>query len=147
MAMSMSVVDTNIRPRWPSEPFDNAGAFLHFGEVADELLLFFSPEPVPSVSDPLVESPDGGETAVLIGLGPDDEETGEVVGIHVYPLLAGPAQAHPAWRGLTEPDPDPEVVARFVTEVRELFDRYWTPAPPIAEQLAGSVAGERDGGG
>ena len=27
-------------------------------------------------------------------------------------------------------------VAEFVSEVAELFERYWTPPPPIEEQLA-----------
>jgi len=27
-------------------------------------------------------------------------------------------------------------VASFVAEVRALFERYWTPAPPIEEQIA-----------
>lgn len=146
MAVSTPSLDVVSRPHWPVEPFDPARAYLHYGAVADELVLYFTDEPVRSFSD-LIDAPEGDDTAVLVGLTADDEETNDVIGIHVYPLLAGAAEARPAWRALAEPAPPAEVVARFVAEVKELFDRFWTPAPPIEEQLARRRAEPLAGGG
>lgn len=135
MAMSTPSLDVVARPRWPVAPFDPPRAYLHDGTVADEFVLYFADQPIRSFSD-LIDAPEGDDTAVLIGVDEDDAETGEVVGVRVYPLLAGAARTHPAWRALADPNPAPEAVARFVAEVEALFARYWTPAPPIAEQLA-----------
>lgn len=132
MALTASNIDHPVWPRWPEEPFDLARSWLRYGAYGDELVLYFSPRPVPAISDG-IEAPEGGDTAILVGEGAD---AGKVVGIHVFPLLAGPAQHRPAWRRLAEPDPPAELVARFVAEVRDLFERHWAPAPPIAEQLA-----------
>jgi hypothetical protein len=79
----------------------------------------------------------------LVGLGPDGVDTGGVVGIHVYPLLAGAARHRPHWRRLAEPDPPAELVAAFGAGVRQLFERYWTPAPPMEEQLASIQRADR----
>jgi hypothetical protein len=128
----MVITDADIqhRPRWPSGAIDAARCRVLFGLPADELVVRFPDLPEVGYSDP-IDAPDGSDTAVLV-----DDDTGAVVGIHVYPLLAGAAKAHPSWRSLAEPNPSPEVVAAFVAEVADLFDRYWTPAPPWEEQLA-----------
>ncbi len=141
----MAVIRTNAspRPRWPTSPIDLARCEVRFGLPADELVLSFEPASrfVPSVSVS-IDAPERDDAGVLI-----DDENGNVVGIHVYPLLAGAARAHPWWHALTEPNPS---VHAFVAEVRDLFDRYWTPPPPIGEQFAclprsGPVEGdERD---
>jgi len=135
--MAMTATDPSAvhRPRWPDQPFDPARAYLNYDVIADDLVLYFGSEPVAAVSD-LIDAPEGDDAAVLVGLGPGDEDTGEVVGIHVYPLLAGAHRKPAHWRRLAEPDPPAELVAGFVAEVRDLFERYWSPPPPLEEQLA-----------
>ncbi|MBA3416224.1 MAG: hypothetical protein H0U10_13465 [Chloroflexia bacterium] len=135
MAVSAPMLEDIRRPRWPERPFDVARAYLHYGAVADELRLWFDPEPTGWFSD-LIDAPEGDDVAVMVGMDSEYQSTDEVVGIHVYPLLAGAARHRPHWRRLAEPGPPLEAVASFVSEVRDLFERYWTPAPPIDEQLA-----------
>lgn len=142
--MALASIPPTVRPRWPTSALDPARCWFDFDAVADELVFYFGGRPVPAVSD-LIETSDGAAPAVLLGLDPDGEETGEIVGIHVYPLLAA-AQARPAWRALAEPDPPAEFVARFVAEVKDLFERYWTPAPPIEEQPVWSRRADRGEG-
>ena len=125
------------RPRWPAQPFDPIRAYLDYDGYADEMVLYFDGAPSPAVND-AIDTPSDSDTALLVGLGPDGKDTGEVVGIHVYPLLAGAARKPAYWGRLAEPEPPAELIARFVAEVRDMFERYWTPAPPVAEQLAGA---------
>ncbi|HYO30987.1 MAG TPA: hypothetical protein VER37_10465, partial [Thermomicrobiales bacterium] len=115
--------------RWPTDAFGDRVWFDVDG-VADDLLLYVGDRPVRAASDP-IDSPTESDTAVLVGLGPDGVDTGGVVGIHVHPLLAGAARHRLHWRRLAEPHPPAELVAAFVAEVRELFERYWTPAPTM----------------
>lgn len=131
-------IQVDLRPRWPLGEIAPERYRVRFGLPADELVVRFPDSPGGGVSD-LIEAPAVDGVAVLV-----DDETNTVVGLHVYPFLASAAQVRPAWRALAAPDPASEVVARFVAEVRDLFERYWTPAPPIAEQLAGRAA-ERGG--
>jgi len=131
MALTARERDASPRPRWPDAPFDLARSRLRYGAFADELVLFFSEEPVASYVSG-IDAPEHDDAAVLVGLGPGDEDTGEVVGIHVYPLLAGAHRKPAHWRRLAEPDPPAELVAGFVAEVRDLFERYWSP-PPVAK--------------
>ena len=69
---------------------------------------------------------------------------GEVVGIHVIPLLMGAAQDRPAWSRIAWAVMAEELgretlreeLPGFIAEVAEAFERYWRPAPPIEEQFA-----------
>ncbi len=61
-----------------------------------------------------------------------------------WPASAGAARHRPHWRRLAEPDPPAELVAAFVAGVRYLFEQYWTPAPPMEEQLASTQRADRD---
>jgi hypothetical protein len=80
----------------------------------------------------------------MFGLGPDDEETGEIVGIHVIPMLLGAVPEQPQWAVLVwaamageyGTELLKERLPIFLDEVRDAFQQYWTPAPPIEEQLA-----------
>lgn len=132
------------RPRWPSAALDPASMRVRYGAYADELVVSFDDRPVASFSDP-IDAPEGSDTAILVGMDADGRSTDEVVGIHVFPLLEGPAKHRPAWRRLAEPDPPTELVARFVAEVRDLFERYWTPPPPPEERLAGQRLAQPEG--
>jgi len=124
----------DVAPRWPAK-IDPAVVDLHYEPSVDELTLYFDGRPVPAYSD-AIDAPDGDDVMIMIGMNDDETGTGEVVGIHVYPMAAGVLPTHPGWRPLTEPTPPHEAIAAFVAEVRDLFDRYWTPPPPIEEQLA-----------
>jgi hypothetical protein len=135
MALSLSPVEKDRRPRWPERRFDPARADFHYGAFADELRLWFDPEPVGWFSDP-IDTPEGSDTAVMVGVDANGRSTNEIVGIHVFLLLDGPARHRPEWRRLAEPDPPADLVAAFVAEVRALFERHWRPAPPIAEQFS-----------
>ena len=137
----MAVTDTEIQhhPRWPSSAIDAARCRVLFGLPADELVVRFPDLPEVGYSDP-IDAPDGSDTAVLV------DDTGAVVGIHVYPLLAGAARAHPSWRVLAEPNPPWAAVAAFIAEAADLFARYWTPAPPWDEQVANLRRATPEGG-
>jgi len=126
----MAVTPVASRPRWPVGEIDPDRCRVLFGLPADELVVRFPDAPGGGISSP-IEARDEDSVAILV-----DASSGEVVGIHVYPLLAGAAKHRPAWRRLAEPDPPAELVGRFVAEVRDLFERYWRPASPVAEQLA-----------
>ena len=148
MAVNVAGTDGQARPRWPVAPFDPGLAYVDYGAVADELVVYFGGRPVPSFVDP-IETPEGSAVGVLVGVDPGGEETGDVVGIHVYPLLVGAVAHHPrwarlAWAALAGWEHDGgmlrEELPGFVTEVRELFERFWTPAPPAEDRPADLAA-------
>ena len=136
MAVTNPAVDAPSRPRWPSDPFDPDRARVSYDVVADELVIHFGGVAVPAVSE-LIDAPDVDDAAVLVGLGPNGEDTGEVVGIHVYPLLVGAVQARPRWARIAWAAMAGEIgeemlraeLPDLVGEIAELFDRYWTLAP------------------
>lgn len=134
-----------VKPRWP-DVIDPGAVDLDYEPFVDELTLFFGGPPVPSYSD-LIQAPEGDDVMVMVGIDEADESTGEVVGIHVYPLAAGALVDHPEWRALAAPSPSTEAVAAFIADVADLFERYWRPAPPIEEQLArlARASGRGDG--
>ena len=155
--MALTTPGIQSRPRWPVEPIDAACVDVDYYPPADELTLYFGGRPVPALTD-TIDALEDGEVGVLVGLGPDDEDTGEVVGIHVYPLLYGAVQWRPAWARLAwaliamehGAEELREELPRFISDVRDLFDRFWTPAPPIEEQsalLTRRSAGELAAGG
>ncbi len=135
MAITSTNLLTSQRPRWPKQDFDPARAYVDYDEIADELVIYFGSEPIAAMSD-LIDAPEGDDAALLLRLDADGRSTDEVVGIHVYPLVAGAARQPAHWRRLAAPNPPAELVENFVADVRDLFERYWTPAPPIEEQFA-----------
>ena len=81
----------------------------------------------------------------MLGVGADDEETDEIVGVQVIPMLLGAVQEQPAWAILAwavmAGDFGTELLKErlpdFLTEVNVAFSRYWTPPPSLEEQMAG----------
>jgi hypothetical protein len=130
-------------PQWPSSPIDAGIAWIDYALIADEFLVYFGGRPVPAISSPL-NAPGYRGLAIMIGLGADDEETGEIVGVQVIPMLLGAVQEQPHWAVLTwaamAGDYGEELLRErlpgFLEEVEQAFRQYWTPAPPIEEQLA-----------
>ena len=141
--MAVSVTDTEKPPRWPVEPVDPSVAWVDYDVRADEFLVYFGGKPVPAVSDPL-DGPGFEDVAIMVGLGPDDEETGEIVGVQVIPMMLGAIPEQPEWAALTwavlAGDYGTELLRErlpiFIDQVAEAFRQYWKPAPPIEEQLA-----------
>ena len=97
-----------------------------------------------------IDSPSIESAAIVV-----NDETGDVVGIQVIPLLVGAVQDRPAWAVLAwgaligfryEEETLRGAIAAFISEVAELFERYWTP-PPIEEQLVRLARAERGDGG
>ena len=80
----------------------------------------------------------------MLGVDANDEETGEIVGVHVIPMLLGAVQAQPAWAVLAwaamAGDFGTELLKErlpgFLTEVQQAFSQYWTPPPSLKEQMA-----------
>jgi hypothetical protein len=141
--MAVSKPATATTPRWPTEPVDPAVAWVDYDVRADEFLVYFGGKPVPAISDPL-NGPEFGDVAIMIGIGPDDEETDEIVGVQVIPMLLGAVPEQPQWAVLVWAAMSGEYGTEllkerlpiFLDEVREAFEKYWKPAPPIEEQLA-----------
>ncbi len=133
-------------PKWPTEPIDPAIAYVYHHVPADEFLVYFGGKPVPKVSDPL-DAPGFRGVAIMLGVGADDEETGEIVGVQVIPMLLGAVQEQPAWAVLAwaamAGDFGTELLKErlpgFLTEVHQAFSQYWTPAPSLEEQMADIV--------
>jgi hypothetical protein len=141
--MAVSNPETVITPRWPSEPIDPEVALVDYDVRADEFLVYFGGKPVPAVSDPL-DGPGFEDVAIMVGLGPDDEETAEIVGVQVIPMMLGAIPDQPRWSALTwaalageyGTELMKERLPIFLDQIAEAFRKYWTPAPPIDEQLA-----------
>ena len=80
----------------------------------------------------------------MLGVGADDEETGEIVGVQVIPMLLGAVQEQPAWAILAWAAMSGEFGTELVkerlpgvlAEVHQAFSQYWTPPPSIEEQMA-----------
>jgi hypothetical protein len=139
----MSSVEVIQAPNWPAEPVDPHIARVSYDVIADEFLVYFCGRPVPKVSSPL-DGPGFHDVAIMLGLGPGGEESGEIVGVHVIPMLLGAVQDKPHWAVLAwaamAGDYGTELLhdrlPEFLAEVHDAFDRYWTPPPSIEEQLA-----------
>jgi hypothetical protein len=139
----MSHSETLHAPRWPTEPIDPETVRVSYDVRADEFLVHFRGKSVPAVSDPF-DAPGFPHVAVMFGIGPDDEDTDEIVGVHVIPMMLGTIQQRPDWAVLVwaamageyGTELLKERLPIFLDEVREAFEKYWKPAPPIEEQLA-----------
>ena len=142
--------DTQRVPTWPIEPVDPTIADVSYDVPADEFLVYFGGKSVPKVSDPL-DAPGFRGVAIMLGVGADDEETGEIVGVQVIPMLLGAVQEQPAWAVLAwaamAGDFGTELVKErlpeFLDEVHQAFSQYWTPPPSIDEQMADLVRVEK----
>ena len=139
----MSVTPTVQLPRWPTQPIDPDVAWVDYDIPADEFLVYFGGKPVPKVCDPL-DGPGFQDVAIMLGVGPDGDETGEIVGVQVIPMLIGAVPEQPHWAILTwaamAGDFGTELIKErlpgFLAEVEAAFHQYWTPTPPIEEQMA-----------
>ena len=115
-------------PWWPSEPIDPTRVVAAYDPPADELTVYFSDRVRGGVCDPIAEA-EGGDVAVIY-----DEATGEIVGIQGFPFLVGAVAARSRWTRLAWALIAGEYgteelraeLSAFVTEVRDLFDRYGT---------------------
>jgi hypothetical protein len=138
----MSHTDNSRVPRWPTA-IDPATADVSYEVPADEFLVYFGGKPVPAVSDPL-DAPGFEDVAIMLGVDADDEETDEIVGVQVIPMLLGAVQDQPAWAALAwaamAGDFGTELLKErlpgFLTEVHQAFSQHWTPPPSIEEQMA-----------
>jgi hypothetical protein len=145
----MSYADNSRVPRWPPV-IDPTVAWVDYNIPADEFLVYFGGKPVPKVSDPL-DAPGFDDVAIMLGVGADDEETGEVVGVQVIPMLLGAIQDQPAWAILAwaamAGDFGTELLREqlpgFLAEIHQAFSQYWTPPPSIEEQMADLVRVEK----
>lgn len=139
----MSVTPTVQLPHWPTQPIDPDVAWVSYDNPADEFLVYFEGKPVPKVCDPL-DAPGFQDVAIMLGVGPDGDETGKIVGVQVIPMLIGAVPEQPHWAILTwaamAGDYGTELLKErlpsFMKEVEAAFRQYWTPAPPIEEQMA-----------
>jgi hypothetical protein len=134
---------TTTLPKWP-ESVDSRLAWIDYYIPADEFLVYFGGSPVPAISSSLDDAPGFEDTAIMIGLDADHEQTGEIVGVQVIPMLLGAVQDQPAWAILTwaamAGDFGDELLRErlpaFLDAVHDAFDRYWVPPPPMEEQMA-----------
>jgi hypothetical protein len=141
--VAVSNLDTATTPRWPAEPIDPTVAWVDYDPLADEFLVYFGGKPVPAMSDPL-DGPGFEDVAIMVGLGENGESTDAIVGVQVIPMLLGAVQDQPHWAALVwaamAGDYGTELLKErlpsFLDEVARAFREYWTPAPPIEEQLA-----------
>jgi hypothetical protein len=145
MAMSTSSADAGalLAPRWPKEPIDPSRVWTAYDVPADEFLIYFGGRPVASTCDPL-DAPGFEDVAIMIGLDADSQQTGEIVGVQVIPMLLSAVEDQPSWAALawaTLADYHGTELLRerlpaFFDAVHDAFDRYWTPPLPMEEQLA-----------
>ena len=117
--MAVNALRTVAR-RWPEIPPDPARVRLAYGPLADELVIHFGGEAVPDVVDPM-DAPAPGWLSVLLAEGPDETAGDEVIGLQVYPLLAGAATERPAWRVLAVGAPGPPATEEQRAAVADLI--------------------------
>lgn len=103
-----------------ADPLPPASATeVRYGNEADELVARWDGfVPVSAVSM-FFEHPGIEAVGVIV-----DWATGQVVGIHVCPLLHRATRRYPHWGSLAHPNPPAEAVSALVADVRALFDRY-----------------------
>ena len=141
--MALKHRNTIQAPNWPTEPIDPERVWVDYEALADEFLVYFGGTPVPAISSPLNGS-GYHDVAVMFGLGPNRESTGEIVGVQVIPMLVGAVQDQPEWAilawaamaGNFGEELLRERLPAFLDAVHDAFDRYWMPPPPMEEQMA-----------
>jgi hypothetical protein len=124
--MAVTEMVDDVRPWrhvvWETSALPSERLEARFGDFADELVIRWDGfVPVPAVSD-VFEECDAADIGVLI-----DWRTGNVVGVHVCPLLHGAAAAFPHWAAVAQPGPPAEAVAALVADVRRLFEQHGLP--------------------
>jgi hypothetical protein len=145
----MSNTNNSRVPRWPTA-VDPTVAYVDYNIPADEFLVYFGGKPVPKVSDPL-DAPGFEDVAIMLGIGTDDQETDEIVGVQVIPMLLGAVQEQPAWAVLAwaamAGDFGAELLQErlpgFLAQVNDAFTRYWSPEPSLEEQMAELAQGKK----
>jgi hypothetical protein len=90
-----------------------------YGALADELVMRFGSSRGHGEIVVPVTTPNVDYAGLLVAA-----ESGAVLGVHVYPLLAFAIQRHPAWRAAADPIPGPEVANLIVTDIKGVFDRH-----------------------
>ena len=143
--MAVSASATGAAPRWPSDPIDPARVDVDYYPPADEPTVYFPDRPRGGVCDS-ISVPGFDDVAVI-----HDHGSGEVVGVQVIPLLLGAVKDQPEWAALAwaalAGDLGAELLGErlpgFLAEVADAFGRYWTPPPPMDEQLARLTRAER----
>jgi hypothetical protein len=90
-----------------------------FGAFADELVIRFADSTYPDTVVVPVATPNRDYASLLVA-----DETGDVIGVHVMPLLVYAAKRHPAWIEVAGPFPAPDAAQRIVEDIKLLFDRY-----------------------
>ena len=130
----MIATSTIRKPRWPSHRIEPHTAKVVYYAPADEFLVYFEGHSVAKISDPL-DAPLFDDVAIMIGVGPNDELTDEIVGVQVIPMLLGAVQHHPDWAVLAwaamagdyGADLLRERLPAFLDEVAAAFEQHWTP--------------------
>ena len=98
--MAVTRSETLLGPRWPAlDAIDPARADVSYDALADELVVYFGGRPISNYVSP-IDSPGNDFAAVMVGVNEDESDVGEVVGVHVMPLLVGAVQDHPSWATL-----------------------------------------------
>ncbi len=126
MAIEKSALTTEIwaNPVWPDRLPDSARMRVLYGAYADELVVRFDNARRRDVIVVPITTPADDYAGLMV-----DGDTGVVIGVHVYPLVAFAVQRHPAWRAATHPHPLPEVASLIVNDIKDLFDRYGIEDP------------------
>ncbi len=126
MAMKRPVVTDPpwAAPVWPESPPDPAAMRVNYGAYADELVIGFSSDRAYNTVVVPVTTPNDDYAGLLV-----DIESGAVVGIHVYPLLALAVRLHPTWKPLASPHPQKDTVAQVIADIRGLYGRYGVDDP------------------
>lgn len=137
----MTATQTTHNLLWPKTPIDPAIAWVTYDVPADEFILYFGGEPVPAISD-LLAGPRGfDDVAVMVGIGPNNEITDDIVGVHVIPMLLGAVQEQPHWAILTwaalageyGEELLGERLPAFLDEIAAAYQTYGTLAADVDE--------------
>jgi len=136
---SFTVAEPWAVPVWPSTAPTPADAELHYGVLADELVLRFPSPGGRATVSVAINTPEVDYVYVLA-----DERTGAVLGIQVDNLRPSARRRHPAWGRLAQPRPPLTAVADFLTDVTALFRAYGAgDAPPADDgRPADSIRGD-----
>lgn len=112
-------------PVWP-DPMPEPGSLrLLYGAYADELVVLFDDEKHPAVYFDFIATLDQDYAAIKINM-----QSGDVIGVLVYPLAALAVERHPAWRAAMGTNPPPHVAGRIVQDIKQLYDQFGVISDP-----------------
>lgn len=111
-------------PVWPDRLPDPARMSILYGAYADELVVRFDDKRYLDVIVVPITTPQRDYAGLMVAA-----DSGDVIGVHVYPLVAMAVERHPAWQAATEPAAPPHVASRIVADIKRLFDRYGIDDP------------------